>query len=49
MDGPWEFVVVDPTPLALPRVSSAAPASPAPVLVDTVDCIADGDAAHQFR
>ncbi|MDD5707784.1 MAG: hypothetical protein PHR35_17830 [Kiritimatiellae bacterium] len=47
VDGPWEFVVVDPTPLPLPRERGQAQAQP--VLVDTVDCTNTNDPLHEFR
>ena len=57
VDGPWEFVVVDPTLLRQgSRLREAATAgqdggqAPAdPVLTDSVDCTAANEPAHQFR
>lgn len=39
LEGPWEFVVVDPTPPPTPKLDSG-------VLVDSIDC---ADTGHQFR
>jgi hypothetical protein len=47
VDGPWAFVVVDPTPL--PPSVERGQNEAAPVLVDSVDCSAPTDPNHQFR
>ena len=46
--GPWSFVVVDSTPIALPK-ADAPPASTPKVLIDSVDCTQTSDDAHHFR
>lgn len=43
--GPWQFVVVDPTPLGAPLPGSPETLRPC-VLVDRVDCV---DSGHAFR
>ncbi|MDD5705187.1 MAG: hypothetical protein PHR35_04635 [Kiritimatiellae bacterium] len=47
VDGPWEFVVVDPTPLPTPKERGQAEVQP--ILVDTVDCTNTNDPLHEFR
>ncbi|MEI8194469.1 MAG: hypothetical protein WCI73_01025 [Phycisphaerae bacterium] len=50
VDGPWAFVVVDPTPLPLPTAKSGVPSGELrKVLVDSVDCTQEKETAHLFR
>ncbi len=48
VEGPWAFVVVDPTPLPNPKADAKAPEA-RELLVDQVDCAQPEDAAHKFR
>lgn len=48
VDGPWAFVVVDPTPRPLPKASEGV-AQPRKILVDSVDCTLPEDKVHNFR
>ena len=45
VEGPWAFVVVDPTPLPVPQPT----VSHKEVLVDRVDCTREADPEHHFR
>ncbi len=50
IDGPWAFVVVDPTPLPRPRAKPGmALDGYAKVLVDSVDCTQAENTGHKFR
>jgi len=48
IEGPWAFVVIDPTPLPLPKIGDKTKSAPK-VLVDSVDCWNSGDREHLFR
>ncbi|MFZ2657771.1 MAG: hypothetical protein WAX69_22750 [Victivallales bacterium] len=48
IDGPWAFVVIDPTPMPLPK-GGASTGEIRRELVDSVDCTLTQDAEHKFR
>lgn len=48
IEGPWEIVVIDPTPLPLPKVGEKQ--NKPKLLVDTIDCKTEGPGGpHHFR
>ena len=48
IDGPWAFVVIDPTPMPLPK-GGVSTGEIRKELVDSVDCTLPQDAEHKFR